>query len=61
MRFGSTATGVVGVLCLSPVVHPELIPFLSCGTGPPPLLSAEMAPAERPEENGATQRGDYRP
>jgi len=61
MKLGSTATGVIGVLFLSPVVYPELIPFLSSGTGLSAQLSAEMAAAERFEGNGAAQRGDCRP
>ncbi len=61
MKLGSTATGVIGVLCFSPVVYQELIPFLSSGTGPPAQLSAEMAAAERFAGNGTAQREDCRP
>ena len=61
MGFGSTATGVFGVLWLSLLLYPALIPFLSSGTGPPAQLSAVKAAAERLEENGAAQRGDCRP
>ena len=37
-RFGSTATGVFGVLCLTLILYPELISYLSSGNGPPPQL-----------------------